>query len=228
MDNKRPTNAQLQKRIANAIVHIDKTKDTHTAYFTDKGVRLTASEECAVIAFGHAKVVYDSFALSGICRPYLYTKRVIEIVEELAKDENVVGRIKTEAGYSFKGVLEVLGELEDKSQYNILTYYDWFIFNVFQPLYGIADDEVSSYLVYEDYLHNIARNMVILSEKDEDMTDKQFTAKVQSNMNELMSNLEERVIFHKKTDEEVANENMEAMMEMEQEQAMEAQVNGTE
>jgi hypothetical protein len=38
--------------------------------------------------------------------------------------------------------------------------------------------------------------------------------------------MEEQVIFHKKTDEEMMKENIEAIQQNEQEQAMEAQING--
>lgn len=218
---KKQTNEQLTRRIKNAIVHVDKTKGTQSVRFADKGVKLDVNEDYAVISFGYSKVVYDCITASGISRPYLYTKRVIEIANETATTKS----IKTDGGYSFKKLLEVLKAKEDETDYNIVTYYDWFVFNVFQPLYGIAEDEVSSFLVYEDYIHNLARNMVILSEKENDMTNKEFIQKTYDSMNAVLKELNEYVLFHKKTDEEIAKENMEAVMEQEQEQAMEAQIN---
>ena len=168
MEQKKPTNAQLQKRIANALIHIDRTKDTESIFFVDKGLRLTVNEDYAIIATGFHRHVFNNFTSSGISRPYLYTKRVIEIA-----NENIVA-VETEDGYSFAKLLEVLKAKEDKSEYNILTYYEWFVFNCFQPLYSIGESEVESFLVYEAYLHNIARQAVLLSEKKEDMTNKQF------------------------------------------------------
>ena len=221
MEQKKPTNAQLQKRITNALIHVDKTKDTQSIFFTDKGLRLTTNEDVAIIATGFHRHVFNNFTNAGVSRPYLYTKRVIEIANENLKD------IEVDGGYSFQRLLEVLKAKEDKSEYNIVTYYEWFVFNCFQPLYSIGESEVESFLVYEMYLHNIARQAVLLSEKKEDMTNKQFFDEVIKNMQNFIEGVDERVIFHKMTDEEMAQANIEALTQNEQEQAMEAQVNGT-
>jgi hypothetical protein len=217
---KKPTNAQLQKRIENAIVFVPKTKDTISIFFSDKGVRLVADNDGCVIETNYHRHVYSNITAAGVSRPYLYTKRVIEI----ANDN--LDSIKTESGYSYQRLIDVLKEKEDKSEYNIVVYYEWFLFNIFQPLYGIGETEIESFLVYEDYIHNIARNTILLSEKTEDMTNKQFVQKVFDNMKEFTDNLEENILFPKKTDEQVMQEEIEAIQEQEQNDAMEAQMNG--
>jgi hypothetical protein len=97
--------------------------------------------------------------------------------------------------------------------------------NLFSPQFGIAEDEVSSFLVYEDYVHNIAKNSILLDVRNEDLTNKQFVDKVIANIKDFTDNLEESVLLHKKTDEEIAKENIEAIQEQEQEHVMEAQIN---
>lgn len=221
MEQKKPTNAQLQKRIKNAVVFIPRTKDTASAFFSDKGVRLTVTLDTAVVAFGFSQTVYSNFTAAGISRPYLYTKRIIEIANENLKD------IEVDGGYSYQRLLDVLKAKENKSEYNIVTYYEWFLHNLFNPQFGIAEDEVSSFLVYEDYIHNIAKNSILLDVRNEDLTNKQFIDKVIANIKDFTGNLEESVLLHKKSDEEVMRENMEAVQEQEQEQAMEAQINGS-
>jgi hypothetical protein len=79
--------------------------------------------------------------------------------------------------------------------------------NLFNPQFGIAEDGVSSFLVYEDYIHNIAKNSVLLSEHKDDVTNKQFIDDVIANIREFTDGLEESVLLHKKTDEEVMKEN---------------------
>lgn len=222
MEQKKPTNAQLQKRIANALIHIDRTKDTQSIFFSDKGLRLTVNEDYAIIATGFHRHVFNNFTNAGISRPYLYTKRVIEIA-----NENIVA-VETEDGYSFQRLLEVLKEKEDKSEYNIVTYVSWWLEIIFAPLYSIDESEAGSFLVYEAYLHHIARQAVLLSEKKEDMTNKQFFDEVIKNMQNFVEGIDERVIFHKMTDEEMTQANIEALTQNEQEQAMEAQINGAE
>lgn len=217
---KKPTNAQLQKRIENAIVFVPKTKDTISIFFSDKGVRLVADNDGCVIETNYHRHVFSNITAAGVSRPWLYTKRVIEIANEN------LDAIKTESGYSFQKLLEVLNAKDDKSEYNIVTFFSWFLFNIFQPLYGIGETEIESFLVYEDYIHNIARNAILLGEKTEDMTNKQFIKKVFDNMKEFTDNLEENILFPKKTDEQVMQEEIEAIQEQEQNDAMEAQMNG--
>lgn len=213
----KPTNAQLQKRIENAIVFVPKTKDTVSVFFSDKGVRLIADNNGCVIETNYHRHVYSNITSAGVSRPYLYTKRTIEIANENLE------AIKTESGYSYQRLVDVLKEKEDKSEYNIVVYYEWFLFNIFQPLYGIGETEIESFLVYEDYLHNIARNAILLGEKTEDMTNKQFIQKVVDNIKEFTNELEEHVLFPKKTDEQMMQEEIEAIQEQEQNDAMEAQ-----
>ena len=217
---KKVTNAQLKKRIDNAMVFVPKTKDTTSIFFSDKGVRLVADNDGCVIETNYHRHVYSNITSAGVSRPYLYTKRIIEIAN------GNLDAIKTESGYSYQRLSDVLKEKENKSEYNIVVYYEWFLFNIFQPLYGIGETEIESFLVYEDYLHSIARNAILLSEKTEDMTNKQFIQKVIDNIKEFTSELEERVLFPKKTDEQVMQEEVVAIQEQEQNDAMEAQING--
>ena len=217
---KKLTNAQLQKRLERAVLHLDRTKNTQSIYWSDKGCRLTADNDYAIIAFGYSQTVFNNYNMSGISRPWLYVKRIIEIANE--NDAN----IKTESGYSYQKLLEVLKEKEDKSQYNICVYFEWYLMCLYSPQFSIGETEIESFLVYEDYLHNIARNAILLSEKTEDITNKQFIQKVVESIKEFTNELEEYVLFPKKTDEQVMQEEIAAIQEQEQNDAMEAQTDG--
>ena len=225
---KKLTNAQLQKRLENAIVFVPKTKDTISIFFSDKGVRLVADADGCVIETNYHRHVYSNITSAGVSRPYLYTKRVIEIASDKNTLEEITVKDKDDnfVGYSYQRLLDVLKEKEDKSEYNIVVYYQWFLFNIFQPLYGIGETEIESFLVYEDYIHNIARNAILLSEKTEDMTNKQFIQTILESIKHFTEDLEERILFPKKTDEQVMKEEIEAIQEQEQNDAMEAQMNG--
>lgn len=219
MEQKKLTKGQLLRRLDNAILHIDKTKGTKTAYFNDKGLRLTVNEDYAIIGTLHHKHVFDFLTTSGVSRPYLYTSKLIDIANEHSDE------ICTESGYSFSKLLEVLKNKEDKVEYNVVTFSDWWIFNCFQPLYLIGETPQESFLVYEDYIHNIARQAVLLNEKTQDMTNKQFLDRVTKNIKEFTKEISEEVIFPKKTDEELMKENIEAASEQELNNEMEAQIN---
>ena len=222
---KSPTKGQLEMRIKNAVVFIPRDKEAQSIAFVDKGVKLTTTMDYCVVAFGYSQLVYDCFNSAGVSRPYLYTKRVIEIANENLEAITIKDKKGNVVGYSFQKLLEVLKAKENKSEYNIVTYYSWFLFNAFQPMFGIGEDEVSSFLVYEDYLHNIARNAILLSEKTEDMTNKQFLDEMMGNILDFTRDMDVHVLFHKKSDEEVMKENIEAMAATEHEQMMEGQIN---
>jgi hypothetical protein len=214
---KKLTNAQLQKRIENAIVFVPKTKDTISIFFSDKGVRLVADSDGCVIETNYHRHVFSNITSSGVSRPYLYTKRIIEIANDNLE------AIKTESGYSYQRLIDVLKEKEDKSEYNIVVYYEWWLMVIFDGLYSISEDEVSSWLVYFKYINILATNSIILEEHKEDVTNKQFVEQFISRIKEFTDNLEERVLFHKKTDEQVIQEEIAAIQEQEQNDAMEAQ-----
>lgn len=222
MEQKRETKATIERKIKNAIVFVPKDKETISTFFSDKGVRLTVTSDTAVVAFGFSQTVYNIFTAAGISRPYLYTKRVIEIANEHLEE------IKTDNGYSFQRLLDVLKEKEDKAEYNIVTYFSLFLLNLHSPQFGIAEDDVSSFLVYEDYIHNIAKNSILLDVRNEDLTNKQFIDKMIANIKEFTDNLEESVLLHKKSDEEIVKEEIEAVQEQELNQTMEEKVNGSQ
>lgn len=220
MEKKKITNGQLQNRLRNAILHIDKTKDTQSVFFDDKGLRLTVNEDFAVISTGFHKHVFTNFTAQGVSRPYLYTKRFIEIA--LANDCTIKDA-KGTVTRSYGKLLGILKEKEDQKEFQVAWYIDLWFNNIFHPLYGIGESEAESFLVYESYLHNIARNKVIMSEKINDMTNLDFIEAVMQEVKAYTEGMDKRTIFKKKTDEEMMQENIEAAAAQQSEKTMEEQ-----
>ena len=82
-NNTKLTNGQLLKRLKNAVVHIDKDKSYQSVYLSDKGLRLETTDEYCVISTGFHRHIFNAFnSAQGVSRPYLYTKRVVEIANE--------------------------------------------------------------------------------------------------------------------------------------------------
>lgn len=216
MEAKKPTKAQIERRLQNAVVLVEKTNGTQSIYLSDKGLRLTTTDDYAVIETGYHRHVFSKVSGSmGISRPWLYTQRVIEIANEN------LDKIKTESGYSFAKLLEVLKAKENQAEYNIVVYYEWWCSVIFDGLYSIGESEIESFLVYFKYIGIIATNSILLEEHKEDMTNKQFIDKVIKNMQEFTGHITETVILPKKTDEEIIKENIEAIQEQELNETME-------
>ena len=220
---KKLTNAQLQKRLENAIVFVPKTKDTISIFFSDKGVRLVADADGCVIETNYHRHVYSNITSADVSRPYLYTKRVIEIASDKNTLEEITVKDKDDnfVGYSYQRLLDVLKEKEDKSEYNIVVYYEWWLMVIFDGLYSIGESEVESFLVYFKYIGIIATNSILLDEHKENMTNKQFVERFISLVKEFTGDIDERVLFKALTDEERMKQEIDAITQTEQESMME-------
>jgi len=215
--NVKPTNAQLQRRIADAIVFVPRDKSCKEIYFDDKGLRLQVTDDCAVISTNFHRHVFSSVTSMGYSRPYLYAKRFVEIALEndcIVRDKN-----GNPDGRSFALLMQVLKDKEDKSEFNVATYVDWWIFNMFQPLYSIDDNAASQWLVYFNYMHHIAINSIILGERTTDMTNVEFAKQYADTMAEFVKDIESNVILKKETKEEADKKESEAMAEQDMEAA---------
>ena len=219
---KKLTRAQLESRLKKAVIHLDTTRSTISIYFSDKGLRLTVDDDegYALIATGYHTHYFQNVTTEGISRPYLYTKRLIEIANE--------NDCKTEDGYSYAKLMQVLKDKEDKSDYNIATYYDWYLFNVFAPIYSIGESDAQAFMVYMDYMHNIAKNAILFDEHKDGLTNKQFIAQWIEKIQEFTKGIDEREIFAPKTDEQLMQENIEAMQSIEDEKVMQEQLKNEE
>jgi hypothetical protein len=203
----------MERRLSNAIVLVEKTKNTQSVFFSDKGVRLTVTEDKAVIATGFHQHVFDAYNMNGMSRPYLYTKRIVELALENdceARDDK-----GNPTGYAYAALLETLKKKEDKSEYNIAYYFGWWLMVIFDGLYSIAEDETSTFLVYFKYMTILAANSILLDEHKEDVTNKQFIEKFQSLISEFTSEISETIVLKAISDEERIEQEINAVRESE-------------
>jgi hypothetical protein len=221
--NKKPTKADIERRMRNAVVMIPRDKDYQSVYFDDKGLRLELTQDYAIITTGYHRHVFSSFTAGGVSRPYLYTKRLIEIANtnDCMVEDNNGNKIR-----SYVRLMAVLQEKENKSEYQIVWYVDLWLSNIFAPLYSIGESMAESFIVYEQYIHNIARNQTILSEKAEGMTNKEYINGIIELIHKFTDDLDEQVMYPKKSEEEKNAENADAMQQHEQEKAIEEVANG--
>lgn len=217
METKKLTAAQLQRRLNNALVLVEKTKDTKEVFFDDKGLRLTATDEYCLVQTGYHTHVFKKFNMSGYSKPCMYVERLIDIAIEndcYVKDED--GNLTR----SYKKLIDTLKAKTEKDEYNIAMYTDWYLFNIFYPLYSISENAAQQFLVYHSYLHNLASQCILLDEHKNGLTNKEFIKKYNDMMKEFLDKMEVSNIFEPMSDEERMKREMEAVQEQEVEQAM--------
>jgi len=205
---KKPTAAQLERRLRNALIVVERTSDGSEVFFGDKWLRLYVNNDFATVGTMFHTHVFHRIVASGISRPYLYIKRMIEMALE---NDCVVKDAKGNPTRSYKKMMDVLKEKQDDTEYNIAWIVDKWLNNIFAPLYGLGENETDAFLLYETYMHNIARLHVILDEKKEDMTNKQFVEAVLAREKEYTDTMTEMVVFKALSDEERAQQIVEAM-----------------
>lgn len=217
---KKPTAAQLERRLINAVMHIDRTSNTREIYFSDKGLRLVDCEEHVLIQTGFHTHVFSKVTSSGYSRPALYVSRIIDIA---LSDGEYISASNKDKTYSYKKLFDVLKAKDDKTQYNIAMYVDWWLYNIFSPLYSIDENAASQFHVYFNYLSNIATQRVYLTEHKDGLTNKQFVKEHDELMDEFLKNIEESPIFEPMSDEQRVKQEMEAMQQQEAEEAVQTQ-----
>ena len=57
-EQKKETKAQLERRIKQAVVFVEKDKDTKSVFFSDKGLRLTVTNDTAVVETGYHRHLF--------------------------------------------------------------------------------------------------------------------------------------------------------------------------
>ena len=145
MENKKITKGDLERRVRNAIVLVPRDKDYNAVHFDDKGLRLEITQDFAVISTGFHRHVFNALTAQGVSRPYLYTKRFIEIALE---NDCTVKDAKGNVTRSYGKLMAMLKEKEDKNEFQTAWYCDLWFNVIFHSLYAIDETTVSSFLVF--------------------------------------------------------------------------------
>ena len=213
---KKMTKGEMERRMNNAIVLVPKDKDTKSIWFDDKGVRLTYTMDYAVFSTISTSIVFNAILPNGFSMPYIYIKRFVEIALE---NDCQVKDDKGNVTHSYVKLMAMLKAKEDKTDFHIAWYVDLWFNNIMAPLYSISDTEVSSFMVYEQYVHNMARvqSSFEAGESEESITNKRFVEMVANHLKDFVSDMEETVLFEKKSNEEKAQDEATAMGELNEE-----------
>ena len=227
MEQKKPTNAQLQKRISRAIVHIDRTKDTKEVFFDDRGIRIVISDERAIISQLSFMMTFDEIVSGGYSRNYMVLNRMVEMVDEY---DCVVVNEKGEKSVSFwklyDSVKNSTKEGHEADNGIITKFIIWF--GVMQSsMFMLSERTDFTFALGTQYAMNGIISGSISKFYEKDMTNKELLAEIAKEFDTYRDSVkEEFVVMKKETEEDRKQAIANAIQEQEQEQAMEAQING--
>lgn len=207
-NEKKPSKEQLENRVKNAVLFVPRDREYLSVYFKDKGLRLESTDDFAIVSTTSHSHIFHKITPSGVSRPYLYVKQMITFAMAYT-DASTDGR-------SYAAMMERMKAKEDQSDYNVAWYVDKWLFNIFAPLYTIGEDYTSAFLVYESFLHNVARNDITLREHVSDVTNVEFMKELTQLLQEYAKDWEPQVVFEKMSDEERVQGIADAMKEQEQ------------
>lgn len=209
---KKPSKIQLENRIKRAVLIVDKTKDTRSMYFADRNITITVTEDWAVVGCGYYNITFARIAPNGFSRQYLYLDRFLALAEQYREEIKFVNDNGEEV-HSYGKLMEVVVGKSD-AEHNIAWLVDKWIYNFECQLSSLGETVADFVVTYEQFMHNAAVNMALLAEKKEDVTNKQFAKSVIKQLTEFVDDWStEDVIFPKKTDKELYDEEMASVSE---------------
>ena len=213
---------QLRRRLENATMHLDRTRDTKSVYFGDRGMRLTYDDTIgyALVATNFHTHCFQKITSTSVSRPYLYIKQIVDYALDPENDCLVRDKKDNPVCYSFRKLTEVLDKKEDKIPYLIVNYAGWWLDNIMAPLYSIAEQKQFMFLTYFNFIHNVSCNEVFLSEHKEGMTNRQFCEACIAKVQKLLADMKEEEMFPALSDEERMKAEAEAMEAMENDETL--------
>ena len=169
---KRKRKVSAVERIKNSIVMVDRDDNTLSIDFKDKGLKIDVTDDYAVITTMYHKHVFDAMTANGISETYSFIKQFVEIALEKdcvkAYDDGV-------EYYSYQELDKLMKTNEvSETERIIFMVCDMWFYNIFQPIYTLRADQISSFIVYMNYLSNLTNTHILLKESKKDITNVEY------------------------------------------------------
>jgi hypothetical protein len=222
MQEKKPTNAQLQKRLKNAVLHIDKTKAYRAVMFADRNLKIEIEEDVAIISRLSYSLCFNKVVAGGYSRVYMILANVVDMVKryDCIKENDKVGKF-TSYWKLWDAVREKEAQQGDLGVFTVFSCW----FDVLQSTLFLCPEKsdemfaLNSIYVLNTYVHE-----VLSKPYDKDMTNKELSIEISKLFNQYIAEMgEEQVVLHKETKEEQEQAIADAMAADEVEQNLEEQ-----
>jgi len=207
-----PSKAQLEKRIKNAQLIVDKGSDYKAFFFGDRGIGIYVCEDYTITSTLSHQHVWNNITSSGFSNPYGYLKRFVEIANE--NKDNIVLKDKEGNPYYSIDKLTSLASLSNEDHL-LCVMCDRFICINESSVYDIGNDSVTVSALMLGYMHFLAKaNAYMDTEEDKDYTRLDMASKYISIMRTLSIDTDyDKDDFQSKI-EEIENEALEKIKKL--------------
>lgn len=177
MEQKKPTKKQLEKKLKEATVFVDKAEKS--IYLADIGVGIYISKFQTVLSTNFHRHVWENINSVGYSGVFMYLNSFLDIV--LAKLDDIKDKnTKGELYYSF-GNLKACALSENERM--IVSKVEMFIYSVNDGLYSIgSDSDPIGIMLYLDYLYTMSKATLISELPDGDILVNTFVKDLTSRM----------------------------------------------
>lgn len=223
---KKPTNAQLQRRIDTAIIHMERTKDTKEVFFDDRNISVVVNEEMALLSNGIYSTTFQRYFFGGESNQYACLSLLVDCAKRY-EDKIITQDKKGNISRSFAMLIDAMEKNSDKD-YAWILVLNWYIYT-FEANIALAPREDFTnavfYNLYEKFAHSAACIEQYMAEHKDGMTNKEYFRAIAEKLIAIADDMNEDKMFEPISDEEMTKKEIEALQKDADEKLMEEQAN---
>lgn len=207
-----PSKIQLENRIKNAQLIVDKGSDYKAFFFGDRGIGVYVCEDYTITTTLFHQHVWNNVTSSGFSNPYAFLKRFVEIANE--NKDSIVLKDKEGNPYYSIDKLKSLASLSNE-EHLLCIMCDRFICINESAVYDIGNDSVTISALGLEYMHFLSKaNAYMEIGDDKDCTRLELISKYISIMRSLSIDTDyDNDDFQSKV-EEIENEALERIKKL--------------
>lgn len=166
MEQKKATRAQLEKRIDNALLIVDKGKEFKSIYLGDIGIGVYITKDYAIMTSNFHQHIWNKFNRQGYNKPYIYLDQFVNLANEHI---NEIGdkNIEDELFYSMRKLIAI-STLSESEKILIGMVYR-FIYVANSGIYAIGNENIENTNLLLQYSCWLSYSNVFFEIKDEDV-----------------------------------------------------------
>lgn len=164
---KKQSKAQLEKKIADAIVMVPK-EHAKTIHLDDRGITFTVTDDYTVISTNYHRSVFTNYTSEGMCTVYYQVNMFIDTLNEY----KALGEVKDDKGNVTAFRLDKLMSNKDKiekADLNFINRIDKWSMVLTEPLFALTPTHVSSMSLHTMWVSFLSKSNLLLESRDEDM-----------------------------------------------------------